>query len=93
MPAPQDNAMFANQRPLALPIAQRGALLNPEFGPFRRAPIGTENRGIAAHVHRIVAPMARGDHPAIKIQDTGELGAIKSNLTTPCNREWRDNPH
>lgn len=71
MPAFQNCATFADQCPHALAVAQRGSLFNAIFGSLGSAPERAEHRGIAAKIDGIIAPITRGDHPPVQIENLG----------------------
>ena len=95
VPALQHRALLADQRPHALPVAQRRALLDPELGPLGGAAEGGEDRRVAAQLDRIVAPVPGRDHPAVEIEDAGQLDALEPDLARRARRQRkrRDDSH
>jgi len=89
MPALQDMATLAYQRPHALTIAQSRALLNAIFRALGGAAEGSEYSSLTTKLDRIVAPVPRRDHPAVKIEDAGEFNAIETDLGSPRGRGKR----
>ena len=89
MPALQDMATLAYQRPHALTIAQCRTLLDAIFGALGCPSERSENRGLTAKLDRIIAPVPRRDHPAVKIEDAGEFNAIETDLGSPRGRRKR----
>ena len=73
MAALQHLAVLADQRPHALAIVQRRALLDLDLGIFRGAAERPEGGGFRLEGDRIILPQAGGDHPAVKIDDAVEL--------------------
>ena len=71
MPAFQNCAAFADQRPHALAVAQCWSLFNAIFRPLGGTPERTEHGGIATKIDGIIAPITRCDHPPIKIEYLG----------------------
>ena len=69
--------MLADQckRPLLQP--KRGAFFYADFGPLGRASERREHRDVGADVDRIIAPMARSDHPPVEIEDPLELETVE----------------
>ena len=59
---------------------QRGALLDAGLRALGGAAEGGESGSVLAKVHRIVAPFARRDHSAIKIEDAQQLEPVKADL-------------
>src|SRR5690606_18097572 len=76
----EDLAVLAVERPHALTLTQRGALLDAHLRDLGGAAEGGEGGVVLAEVHRIVAPLARGDHAAVEIEDAHELGAVEADL-------------
>ena len=72
--------VLADQRPHALLAAQRGALLDPVFGPLGGAAEGPEGGVVAAELDRIIAPLAGGDHAAVEVDDALQLGPAEADL-------------
>src|SRR4051794_1080792 len=64
--APEHRAALADQRPHALPVAERRALLDLIFGMFGGSAEGPEGGVVAAELDRIILPQAGRDHPAVK---------------------------
>ena len=42
-----------------------------------------KHRRVAAELDRIIAPMARRDHPAVEIEDALQLDALEADLASP----------
>jgi len=84
--------MFTDQceRPLLQP--KLGAFLYPDFGPLGMTAESGEDRHIGIDPKRIVAPVAGGDHPPVKVEDPLELLAVESGdwAPVPGRRERRD---
>ena len=89
----QRRAGLTDQRPHALTLAERRTLLDPHLGSLGGAPEGGEDRGIAAEIERIVAPLACRHHAAVEVEDAAEFGAIKRDLHRAAKRERRHHPH
>ena len=62
----QHQAMLADQGNAPCFNSKRGAFLDANFRPFRRAAEGGEDRHVGAEANGIVAPMPSRDHPAIR---------------------------
>ena len=69
--------MLAHERERPLLQAKRGAFFYADLGPFGMAPEGGEHCDVGIDPQRIVAPMAGGDHPAVKIEDLHQLRAVE----------------
>ena len=67
VPALEHLAALAEQGPHALLAAQRRALLDARLRTLGGAAEGAEAGGVAGEIHRVVAPLARRDHPAVDI--------------------------
>lgn len=76
-------AVFGDQRPHSLAVAQIGAFLDPEFGALGGATECGEHRGGMAELDRVIAPMSRRDHAAVEIEDPGELEPFEADLAGP----------
>ena len=66
-------AMFAEQRPHTLFVAQGRAFLDPRLRTFGGAPKSSEHSEIPGKIHRIVTPLTGSDHAPVEIENTGEL--------------------
>ena len=85
---------LADQRPLALPRAQRRALLDPIFGPLGGAAEGPEARRIGPELDRIVLPQSGGDHATVEIDNAIELEPFEADLPFACRgRKGQDRAH
>ena len=84
--------MLPNQRKRPLLRPKRGAFFNPYFGPFGVAAEGREYGHVGVDAKRIIAPVARGDHPPIKVEDASELAPVErgNRAPVPSGRERRD---
>ncbi len=80
MAALQVRTAFAHQRPHALAAAQRGSFFNPIFGPFGGAPEHAEHSGVAAQINGVIPPVARRNHPPIKVQDLCQFALFEADL-------------
>ena len=68
MPAFQNCAAFADQRPHALAVAQSGAFFDAIFGAFGGATKHAEHSSVAAQVNGKTSPFSRRAHPSISVQ-------------------------
>ena len=94
MPALQDHALFADQRPHPLLATQGRAFLDPELRSFGGTAKGGEDRGILAELHRIILPMSGSDHAAVQIEDTVEFDAFEADLRRLAGKRKRcDDTH
>ena len=84
--------MLPNQRKRSLLRPQRGAFFNPYLGPFGVPAEGCEYGHVWVDTKRIVAPVAGGDHPPVKVEDTGQLVPVErgNRAPIPGRRERRD---
>src|SRR5690606_1868884 len=80
VPPLQDRPAFGDQGPHALAASQGGALFDPILGALRGAAKGGENRHVPLEIHRIVAPLSRRDHAAIKVENTREFVPVEARL-------------
>ena len=80
VPALEDHADFVDQRPHALAIAQRRALLDAVLGALGGAAEGGEHGGVIVELDRIILPMPRGDHAAVEIEDPRQLETLRKRL-------------
>jgi hypothetical protein len=81
VPAFQDRTGFADERPHPLPVAQFGAFFDAIFGAFGGAAEGAEDGSVTAEVDGIIAPVARRDHAAVKVENARQFVALKADLT------------
>lgn len=79
----QYRAMLAHQskRPLLQP--KLGAFLYAHLGAFRMAPIGGEDRHVGADPYRIIAPVTRGDHSTVEVENPIEFAPVKGGDCAP----------
>ena len=84
--------MLTNQGERPLLHSKRGAFLYPDLGPFAVTPEGSEDRHVGIDPERIIAPVARGDHSAVKVEDPLKLLSIECGdwAPVPGRRERRD---
>lgn len=80
MPALQNSASFADQRPHPLLAPQSRSLFYAIFRTFRGTAKDAKDCGIAAEVDGIIAPFTGGDHPAIEIEYLGQFSLVKADL-------------
>ena len=72
------------ERPLLQP--KLGAFLYAHFGPFGGAAEGDEGRNFGIERQAVIAPVAGGDHPSVKVEDPLELDPVESGNGTPVPR-------
>src|SRR5690348_5534633 len=84
--------MLADQseRPLLQP--KLGAFLYAHLGPLAVPPVRREHRHVGIDAKSIIAPVTRGDHSAIEVEDPHQLPAIECGdwAPVPTRRERRD---
>ena len=76
-------AVLGHQRERPLLRVKLGAFLNPDFRPIGSAPESGEAGDVDIEMHRIIAPVAGGDHAAIEVEDALQLAAIEGGEGTP----------
>ena len=62
--------MFTDESKRSLLLPKRGAFLDADLGPLGMASEGGENRHVWIDPQGIVAPVTRGDHPAVEVEDS-----------------------
>ena len=73
-------ATLANQGPHALTVAQSRSFFDSIFGPFGGAPEHAEHSGVSAQVNGVIPPVARRNHPPIKVQDLCQFALFEADL-------------
>ena len=73
----QHRAMLGNERERPLLHLQHGAFLYPHLGPLGGSAEGREHGHIGIEPHAVIAPVAGGDHPSVKVEDALQLGPIE----------------
>ena len=73
-------ATLANQSPHALTVAQSRSFFDAIFGPFGSAPEHAEDSGVSAQVDGVIPPVARRNHPPIKVQDLCQFALFEADL-------------
>src|SRR5687768_5464409 len=92
MAAAKHSPVLGDQRPHALAMAKRGALLDAIFRMLGAPAEGAEARRVAVELDRIVLPHARRDHSAVEVDDARKLPAVEAYLR--CRHRKRvDGPH
>src|SRR5688572_11021755 len=88
----QHQAVLADQGKGPLLHPKRGAFFYADFRPLRCAPKGCEDGQVRAHADCVIAPMPRGNHAPVKVQDTLELGPVEcgNGAPVPGMRERRN---
>jgi hypothetical protein len=69
--------MFRHQCVRPLLQMKLGAFLDPDLGPFRRAPESREDSNFGVEPQPIVPPMPGSDHPAIEVENALQLGTVE----------------
>lgn len=71
---------------------ERGAFLNADVSALGVSAKGREQGEVGVEAERIVAPLARRDHPAIEVDDTVKFLSVESGglAPVPGTRERRD---
>src|SRR5205085_4777863 len=78
MPALEYLPARGNDRVLPLAILELGAFLDRVERDFRGAAKDREHRHLVAEIDGVIAPLARNDHAAIRIQDPLEFGTFEA---------------
>ena len=91
VPALQYLAVFTEERPHALLIAQCRAFLDPRLRSFRCASESCKNGYVAREVHGIITPLPSSDHASVKIEYSGQFIATEAHLLrfTPGENDHR----
>src|SRR5712691_2485465 len=71
----------------ALPARELGMFFDAVDGNFGGAAEHREHRAVLQEIDRVIAPLAGGNHAAIKVQDTIELAAVEGHAA--CGGERR----
>jgi len=89
----EHGAMFGNERERPLLQMKLGAFLYSDFRVLGSAAKCRKHRNLRIEPQAVIAPMARRDHPAIKIEDPLQLVAVECRDRTPVPRMRKRRHH
>ena len=78
--------MLGNEGERPLLQVELGAFFYANIGLFGRTAKGREYRHIGIEPQPVIAPIAGGHHPSIKVEDALQLGSLKCCNSSPVPR-------
>ena len=87
------HSMFGNEGERPLLQVELGAFLYASIGLLGRTAKGREYRDIGIEPQPVIAPIAGGNHPSVKVEDALQFGSLKCRNSSPIPRmrKRRDN--
>src|SRR4051794_9905908 len=93
MASAKDHSALRDERPHALLVAERGALLDLVFGMLGGPAEGPEGGMIAPELEGVILPLAGRDHPAVEVDDPRKLRPGEADLRAGGSRKRVDCTH